>query len=373
MAKYCPRKISSSKENAISYQILSTLLLGLIVIVIPRPARAWPNRIEVLQGVAQIKRQGSQEYVPAYESEEIRSGDLIWPEEGTIVKVRCGDSERKLRSVDAGIPSGLSIICPDNSRNTDARGNQQIFLPLLRGEWVAETALLNETPMLRWPAVTGAERYRLWLTRGNEVVWESVVIGTETSYEGPVLESGTRYRMVVVTDDIPPKNVYQLEFKLLTPKQRERIENEITSIKQLDTTETAKAILLADYLMEQLDSLDPASYLAAATPLENLGPNLESAIIHRLLGDIYIQLGWIGEAEVRYKKALRLGIRTRNYEEKAQAHEGLAHVHLAIRNLLESKRSLNKAQENYHLAGNESRALMISRWLDKINTLISHD
>jgi len=67
---------------------------------------------------------------------------------------------------------------------------------------------------------------------------------------------------------------------------------------------------------------------------------------------------------------LRLGIRTRNLEEKAKAQEGLAHVYVARRELTESKRWLVEAKENYQLAGDSKQAAHISRWLEKLNALI---
>ncbi len=370
MANYCPRKTGGSKQNTIRYRILLTLLLGLAFVGIPRAVRAEPNRIEVLQGEAQIKREGQNNYVPALQWNEINLGDLLWPAEGAVVKVRCGDRQRQLKSVSAGIPSGLRTICPSNVSNIYARGKERIFLDLLRGEFAYETALLEEKLVLRWPAVEGAGRYRLWLAQGNEVLWQQVVSETQIPYAGPALQAGTRYRLVVVTDDIPPTGVYELELKLLREGQRQTLGAEVAAIKQLEATEAARALILADYLGTELDSREPVTYLAAAAPLENLGQDAEAATVHRLLGHIYMRLGWMPEAEARYRKALRLGIRSRNLEEKAKAQDGLAHIFLSRRELAQSKRWLEEAQENYQLAGDGKRSELVLRWLDKLNTII---
>lgn len=370
MAQHSTRKTGDSKQDTINCWILLVFVLGIAVSVIPRRVRAEPNRIEVLEGEAQIKRMGEEDYHPVFQWQEIRPGDELLPAEGSVVKVRCGDRQRRLKSVSAGVASGLGTICPNTVRNTDARGKERIFLDLLRGEYVYETALLEEKLILRWSAVEGATSYQVWLAKGNEVLWQQVVNDTQIPYSGLPLQPGMRYRLVVVTNDLPPASVYELGLKLLSERRREIVSNEIATIEKIEATDAAKALMLADYLGEQLDSLEPATYFAAVAPLENLGQEAETATVHRVLGDIYVRLGWMGEAETRYRKSLRLGIRAGNLEEKAKAQEGLAHVYVATRELAESKRWLVEAQENYQLAGDGKRADLVSRWLDKLNALI---
>jgi len=301
MAQYRARKNRQSNRDAVNGWVFLTFLLSSFLALIPFQARAESSRIEVLEGEAQIKREGEVDYTPVFQWQEITLGDELLPGEGSIVEVRCGDRQRKLKSVSAGVASGLGTICPDIVRNRDARGKERIFLDLLRGEFVYETALLDEQLILHWSEVSGATSYRLWLAKSNEVLWQQEVNDTQIFYDGSPLEVGVRYRLVVVSDDIAPSTVYDLTLKLLSERQREIVNDEVLKIKKLEGTETARALILADYLTEQLDSLEPATYLAAVASLENLGQAAESATVHRVLGDIYVRLGWMEEAETRYR------------------------------------------------------------------------
>ena len=372
MEKHCSREVSNSKKKTINYWFLVTLLLGTAFVGFAPSAIAMSAFIEVLQGEAQIQRGEGQEYVPAAEGNEILTDYLLLPAEDAEVKVRCNDSERSLREVDAGIPSGLSLICPNFNPNTGSRGINGIFYALLRGEFSPQTALFPEDITLRWPAVSGATSYRLWLAQKNEVLWQREVNDTQIVYDGSPLKPGTNYRLVVIPNDIPPTTVYQLGLKLLSQRQQEIIEAEVLRLEQLGATPTATALMLSDYLSKPLDSsFTPAAYLAAIAPLENLAQNTNNAVIHRSLGDIYLRLGWFGEAEQSYTKSLRIGLRSRNIEEKAKARFGLAHVYLARRDLEKSQQWLIEAQEDYQSAGNSDQVEMISELLKTLTILMS--
>ena len=110
----------------------------------------------------------------------------------------------------------------------------------------------------RWPAVD-ANRYRIWLTVGQTLVWETSAMGTNVTYTGPTLAPRTRYRWVVVPDDIAPEALYALDFQLVTPFQQASIQAKIAEIEQRDGSELAIALMKADYYLSLGDAGEPAA------------------------------------------------------------------------------------------------------------------
>ena len=217
----------------------------------PKPAQANSvNRIVELTGEAQIQRVGTNTYQRAFPGMTLTVGDILLPDRGAVVRVRCGD--RRLRSAQAGVMSGLKTICP-GSRNTDARVATPIFIDLLEEDFVYQTLVLTDKPLLSWSSVPGATSYRVQLKAGERIIWSETVEDTNVLYSGEPLRPKFVYELVVEAVDGDGSSPYQLQLR-----RTERgflIEEEVEKIKLESVSEEVQALLLADYYLEQQDEL----------------------------------------------------------------------------------------------------------------------
>ncbi|MDJ0692696.1 MAG: tetratricopeptide repeat protein [Xenococcaceae cyanobacterium MO_188.B32] len=145
------------------------------------------------------------------------------------------------------------------------------------------------------------------------------------------------------------------------------IEEEIKKIKLEPVSEEVQALLLADYYLEQQDELKSGFLLAASFPLEKLVQQGDlTSFVHRLLGDIYLRLGRLQEAQEKYEKTLSLAESEPNWEEIAKAQSGLAHVAVINGNFSEAKELLLEAKKVFLLSKNDSQVNLIQGWLVKL-------
>ena len=84
---------------------------------------------------------------------------------------------------------------------------------------------------------------------------------------------------------------------------------------------------------------------------------------NRLLGDIYLRLGWQQEAKEIHQKAILLAEAENNLSETAAAQVGLANLAVIGENFSEATGLLEKAQEVYSLMGNSQQLDLIQGWL----------
>ncbi len=333
------------------------------LVLLPKFAQANPvNRIVELTGEAQIQRVGSTNYQRAFTGMTLNLGDILLPDEGAVVKVRCSD--RRLRSAQAGVMSGLKTICP-GSRNTDARVATPIFIDLLEEDFVYQTLVLTDKPLLSWSSVSGATGYQVQIKAGEQIIWSQTVEDTSVFYSGEPLRPKFFYQLVVEAIDGKDSSPYQLQLR-----RTERgflIEEEVEKIKLESVSEEVQALLLADYYLEQQDELKSGFLLAASQPLEKLVQQGDRvSFVHRLLGDIYLRLGRLQEAQESYQQTLSLAESEQNWEEIAKAQAGLAHVAVINGNLSEARELLIEAQEFYRLSENSEQVDLIQGWLVKL-------
>lgn len=347
----------------VKIRILCLWIFTFSLALLPKLAQANPvNRIVELTGEAQIQRVGSTNYQRAFTGMTLNLGDILLPDEGAVVRVRCSD--RRLRSAQAGVMSGLLTICP-GSKNTDARAVTPIFIELLEEDFVYQTLVLTDRPLLSWPSVSGVNNYRVKIEAGEQIIWSQTVEGTNVLYQGEALLPKFFYQLVVEALDGDSSSPYQLQLR-----KTERgflIEEEIKKIKLEPVSEEVKTLLLADYYLEQQDELKSGFLLAASQPLEKLVQQGDrTPFVHRLLGDIYLRLGRLQEAEESYQQTLSLAESEQNGQEIAKAKSGLAHVAVIKGNLSEARGLLLEAQEFYRLSENSEQVELIQGWLVKL-------
>ncbi|MGK7872654.1 MAG: hypothetical protein AB4426_04875 [Xenococcaceae cyanobacterium] len=172
---------------------LRSLILAVSLMLLSTVAQAQVNRIVELKGEVQIKRDGATNYQRAFQGMTLILGDLLLLDEGAVVTVRCSD--RTLGTAQPGVLSGLKTICP-SAKSTDPRGQDNIFLDLLRGDFTYQTLLLTENPLLSWPPVSEATYYRVKVMAGNQVIWEKTVDGNSVEYQGETLRPKFFYELV---------------------------------------------------------------------------------------------------------------------------------------------------------------------------------
>ncbi|MGK7898719.1 MAG: tetratricopeptide repeat protein [Xenococcus sp. (in: cyanobacteria)] len=341
--------------------LIRSLILAIGLTFLPTVAQAGKNRIVELKGEAQIQLAGTTKFQPVHTGMTMVLGDILLPSEETVVIVNCSDG--KLGKAQAGVRSGLKAICP-SAKSTDPRDGDNIFLDLLREEFTYQTLLLSENPLLTWPSISGVDSYRVKVQAGEQVIWEEIVEGTSVEYKGEPLVHGFFYDLVVkaVIEDEPA--VYQLKMRLVNPVTADFVSEQIAVIENESVSEEAQALMLVDYYLEKQESVTSGFLLAAARPLEKLvQTGNQTPVVHRLLGDIYLRLGWQQEAKETYQKAILLAEAENNLSETAAAQVGLAHLAVSEGNFLEAIGLLGKAQEVYKLMENSQQLNLIQDWL----------
>lgn len=88
--------------------LIRSLILAVSLTLLTTVAQAGKNRIVELKGKAQIKLIGATNYQPVFKGKTLVLGDILSPDEGAIVTVKCSDG--KLKKAQAGVPSGLKAM-----------------------------------------------------------------------------------------------------------------------------------------------------------------------------------------------------------------------------------------------------------------------
>ncbi|ELS05144.1 hypothetical protein Xen7305DRAFT_00048850 [Xenococcus sp. PCC 7305] len=341
--------------------LIRSLILAIGLTLLPTVAQAGKNRIVELKGEAQIQLAGTTKFQPASIGMTMVLGDILLPNEGTVAIVNCSDG--KLGRAQAGVRSGLKAICP-SAKSTDPRAGDNIFLDLLRGEFTYQTLLLSENPLLTWPSVSGVESYLVKVKAGEQVIWEEIEEGTSVEYKGEPLVPKFFYDLVVeaVTEDEPA--VYQIKMRLVHSVTAEFVQKQVAAIENESVSEEVRALMLVDLYLGEQESVTSGFLWAAARSLENLvQAGNQTTVVHRLLGDIYLRLGWQQEAKKFYQRVILLAEAENNLSEIAAAQVGLAHLAVSEGNFSEAAGLLEKAQEVYELMENSQQFDLIQGWL----------
>ncbi len=345
--------------------LVRSVILAVGLTLIPNVAQAGKNRIVELKGDAQIRLAGATNEQTASTGMTLILGDVLLPDDGAEVIVNCSDGT--LGKAEAGVPSGLKAICP-SAKSTDPRGEDNIFLDLLEGEFAYQTLLLSENPLLSCSPVLGVNQYRVKVKAGDIVIWEQIVEGTSIQYQGNPLRPKFFYDLVVEAvqeDELP---LYQLRIRLVDPVIAELIGKKVAVIEEEEVAEEAKALMLADLYLEQPTVVKSGFLLAAALPLERLVKSVnKTPVVYRLLGDIYVQLGRRQEAEEIYQKGLLLAEANHNLSEIAAVKVGLAHLSVSGGNFTVSVKLLEKAQAIYQSMEDNERFDLVQGWLVELS------
>jgi hypothetical protein len=296
-----------SKPLTITMGLLS-FVFGVGVI----PVNAQTARVQAIQGTGKVKiqRQNRTTWDLAKIGKEVKEGDLIFPDKGMKVWVRCPNKTEPVR-VKAGVPSGLGSICinfiAQNERGSHldlaTLGGFDPTLPYLITP--RHTLLITQKPLLRWNPVPGISEYTLEVNSPKGTLWQTKTKQNRILYAGPTLEAGIPYSVIIrinngksSLDEITPdgKKSTHLEFRLLQPAHIPKILNpnpsdlpEILALVDLYSNYALPESLLPSYQLPR-DYAETYTLTGEAIALleSTIQKGQSTPLIHRTLGDLLI-------------------------------------------------------------------------------------
>jgi len=344
-------KVHNLKSN-IQHSTFLLLSLGIALAttsLVPSPAAANLARIISIDGEVQLQRDGWRSFQRALPGTALYGRDFLQPARGSRVLVICPYS-RAQWSVPSGTISAVNNGCPNTPHRVrpqfgvgDLTGGSNPMIPYVmtpRDGWV-----LNSHPTLRWNPVDEAERYIVTLVAQNEPLWQ---IETELSSipypDGePELVPDRRYSLRVETNTgVSSMNEEQpLSFSLLVGDEADAAQVEIDLINRLNVSEQVRTLIL-------VEEIYPKYQLTAAAihDLEALvSSGVETAQVHRLLGDLYLKSGLRLLAENHYGAAIDIATQGNEVEERVLAQLGLGTLYRQVGEAEQAAQQLRYAQE----------------------------
>lgn len=274
--------------------IVSGLLPGAIASETSEIAMA---RIIEIKGEVQLMRRTWNEYRPTNIGTDLYRGDLVQPAPGAVAIVYCV-ADNITERLPNGVPSGIANLCTPVPPLADDRA-------IYRGEQFPEshdpeipyiispraTLLLDSRPCFRWNAVPGTQSYSVKLV-GPGVYWETQVQTNYLKYPGDQpLQPGATYQIIVYSDNEASsldEDTQGLDFTLLDRTRAIQVRQEIAQLQLQQLPDTAEALALAHLYSKH------GLFAEAIATLESLIENgTQTAAIHRILGELYEQVGLI--------------------------------------------------------------------------------
>jgi tetratricopeptide (TPR) repeat protein len=317
-----------------------------------------PNAILVRDGAKQTARFGM----------VIKQGDLIKAEAGSKLEVMCADGQ--VRTVGSGTFSGLAKICPQSVRiasatrgdlDTEDARSENDFLKYL-GLLFYRINLLDEKQVIRWQPMRGATGYQVQLgTRQEPNLLDRQVNCPKVSYGGEQpLELDSSYNLLVKTLGVD-NSEFRLRFKVLSKNKRQELDKSIAVIeKNQGLSGIAKAIALADIYSDYGLAEQAIAVLEKANQ-----PGQSVAIVERMLGNFYLQVGLREVAELHYRRALELAQAAQDLEVVAEAQIGLAKVSVVNGKKAEVQKYLQLALSNYTSLKDSMKIQQMNEWIGK--------
>ena len=259
----------------------------------------------------------------------------------------------KVSVVSDGCPPGEPILKLPNSSRQPTRPVGLTEEALSAIPYIISprnTSLLNDRPILRWNAVSGATSYIVQV-QGSGVDWQQKTIATKIEYPGePLLEKGLRYRVTVVADNgVSSRSERRVGFTLLDDQKADSVLAAVEKLKQQGLTKEAEGLALAHLYRGNNLQAEAIELLEGLVKGES-----QTVAIYRLLGDIYQQGGLSRLAKERYLKVLEL-VGAGDVEGQAAIQAGLGEADYALGNEDEAVQWLEKAKAGYEGLGDESQ------------------
>jgi tetratricopeptide (TPR) repeat protein len=168
-------------------------------------------------------------------------------------------------------------------------------------------------------------------------------------YDGAALQSGVDY-LLRVSAIAPQAPEHFLHFYRSPPEQIGETEAAIAQINALDLNPEAKAIALATLYQAAGQAEQAGLVTEAIASLEPVAISSETPYVHRLLGDLSLQVGLLDRAEAQYQEVIRLHhAEPGDRAEWTEAQVGLANVAAARGDRAAAERWLRGAKVGYLL------------------------
>jgi hypothetical protein len=223
------------------------------------------------------------------------------------------------------------------------------------------TVITEAKPLLKWNPVAGSKTYTVSVT-GPNLRWEISTEKSQFLYGGPELQSGSRYRVTVTTENGASSVTDRVTgFSRLDSDSVRQITEDAKILKRLDLSEEAQVLALAH--LENGNEL----YAEAIDRLEQwLKKGNKSAAGYKLLGDLYWQIGLPGLAREQCIAALPLMRRDENLSEEAEILNILGQIDRDSDRLKAAIGWLEESQKHYRELGSEEKVQQLEKELTNL-------
>lgn len=182
--------------------------------------------------------------------------------------------------------------------------------------------LFDGRPFLSWHPVLGATSYVVEI-HGKDVNWQKTVTGTASAYptEEVAMQPGNAYKITIiaVNGSSSISSTSESSVNLLPLSEAKQVMKMTQLLNSLSIPNDEKAVF-------DLDSIYMSRGLLTATiaTLEaRVKAGSQSPVVHRKLGDRYLEAGLSDRAESEYKSASNLAKKNNDSVELAKAKAGL--------------------------------------------------
>lgn len=336
---------------------------------------------KIIESVGEVLvKRGSSRYRPIGTGERLQSGDLLKTAPGAIVKVLCENSSLwrvpagKISGLNSGCPVRIAIVVMGETRYRPGGSDSRVPYIL----YPRMTYLLDDRPTFRWNEVKGATRYIVRLLGSGGLEWQTEVSSTEVVYpdEAPSLDWGVKY-LVTVEADNGSSSLQDgggiLGFELLDEYDIQDVQAEAARIAGLgDLTEEQQAFALA-----QLYSREGLMANAISTLEALVKEGSQTALVYRMLGDLYTEVGLNLLAEENYEKASEMFASTQDRYALIATRDGLAGAKLMLGKKQEAEQLSSEVIAEYRALRDEPSAAILEQRLteaalekEKLETLL---
>ncbi|MCG8364572.1 MAG: tetratricopeptide repeat protein [Pseudanabaenales cyanobacterium] len=361
-------------RRAISAGLSLTLSWGLLSLTtLPAAAQgAGGNYISEIQGQAELKSAGQDNFQRAYAGDPLRAPDQLRVSAGSTVDVVCNNI--RLHTLAAGTYT-ISDYCNTEgpislpSSRRPARDFNANLPYVLRPR---NTALLEAPqPTIRWNPVDGAQSYEVRVS-GPDGQWTTDVSDTEVIYDGPALQPDIRYRIVITANnDLSSSPDVPVGFTLLSMEEAARVKDQVAQLLALPQNADAAAIGLALLYQSYMHS-NPAQHSNALNQAaldvlqKRIDDGTENSQIYLLQGDIYLAVGLPLKAQKQYEQALELAMEAEQLTRQADSYEGLATVAQGESEVSDAISHLKSALRIYETLGNVTQVNALQERIDRL-------